>query len=357
MISLLLLPLACNGPHASDSGASDTGRTAFEDVTAVLVTSDYASGTVNLVRASGAVDTDRMAVGGDTLAVSLGTSVALLNRGGENTIQVFPDLSFARPSLEFSTGDGSNPQDVALCGARLFVSLLDAGSIGAWDASTGLPVGSVDLSPYTDADGSSEPTSLAVGANGRLYAALSRLEDYRAVRGGSLLEIDCDTLEVLGAWDTVPNAAFRQRPGTELLDVWGGDYYVPDGGIQTFDMASGTLGALMLTDQDVSGNIGNVAIAASGKGVLTVDDATVWSLWCVDTVDWSLRLASEPRAFVSEAKADAQGAVWVLQRQNYAGEPSAVGTVRIDPETCTVAEPLVTALEPYSIAFAETGLR
>jgi hypothetical protein len=350
MISSLLPLLACSAPVSTDSGTADAGEAAFADVAAVVVTSDYASGTVNLLRDADTVDTDRMAVGGDTLAVSLGASVALLNRGGENTVQVFEDPSFARPSVEFSTGDGSNPQDAALCGARLFVSLFDAGTIGVSDPSTGLPVGAIDLSDYTDADGSSEPTSLAVGANGRLYAALSRLEDYRAVRGGSLVEIDCDTLEVLAAWDTVPNATFRQRPATQLLDLWGGDYYTLDGGVQTFDMSTRTLGPVVLTDADVSGNIGNVAIAASGKGVLTVDDATVWSLWCFDTADGSLRLASEPQAFVSEARADAEGAIWVLQRQNYAGEPSEVGTVRVDPETCAVAEPVVTALEPYSIA-------
>jgi hypothetical protein len=356
LLSALIL-VACEPSVSSDAptdtGADDSGdRSAFH---AVLVTSDFASGTVNVVRDDGTLEADLVAVGGDTVVSTDGATTWLLHRGGENTVQVFEGVGFTAPATEFSTGDGSNPQAAARCGDRLFVSML-ADGIGAWDPVTGLPIGSVALDAFIDADGSAEPVSLAVGANGYLYAALQRLADFRVVRSGTLVKIDCDALEVVEAWDVGPNPLFTQTPGADRLYLSGGDYFdLTDGGAWSFDMASDTLSEPILTDAAVGGNVGNLAVAANGHGIYTVDDAQRWKIWCIDTSDGTTRLASEPNAYVSDAKVDPTGTVWVLQQPNYAGEPGQVGTVRVDPAACAVSEPLVTALNPYAIGFVEGG--
>ncbi len=356
LLTILLL-VACE-PSASTDAPGDTGPGDTDDGSAfhaVLVTSDFASGTVNVVRDDGSMEADLLAVGGDTVVSTDGATTWLLHRGGENTVQVFEGVSFTAPSMELSTGDGSNPQAAARCGDRLFVSTL-ADGIGAWDPATGLPIGAVALDAWIDADGSAEPVSLAVGANGYLYAALQRLSDFRVVRAGTLAKIDCATLQVVDAWDVGPNPLFTRSPGTERLYLSGGDYFdLSDGGAWSFDMATDTLSEPILTDSGVGGNVGSLAVAANGHGIYTVDDAQRWQLWCIDTSTGGTRLASEPNAYVSDAKVDPTGTVWVLLQPNYAGEAGQVGTVRVDPEACTVSEPLVTTLNPYALGFVEGG--
>lgn len=351
----------------SDTDTADTGEPVDTDWTAVIgtVSTDYASGAVALATADGQLTEDVFASTPDTVVVVEGDTVFLLNRSAENTVQAFQGTDFSAPFLEFSTGDGSNPQDVATCGGHLFVTLMAEEHIGVYDPSTGLPVGTVDLSDFSDDDGSPEAGSVVVGSDGALYVALQQLDylsTYASTDGsGTLVKVDCASMEVVESWDVGPNPRLTGHPSdADTLLVYGGDYYLPDwsgpkldGGLWTFDVASGTLAGPHLTEEDLGGNLAGFA-GAGDDLLVTLDDGYSWEVWCVSTTDWTPTLAAEPHVYVAAMAATPNGKVLAAQRQDFLGSADAVvGTAVYDLASCAAETTWTTTFPPYSVAILE----
>jgi hypothetical protein len=143
--------------------------------------------------------------------------------------------------------------------------------------------------------------------------------------------------------------------------LYGGDYYNDDfsgpnldGGLWTFDLASETLAGPLLTEEELGANIGNLAIAPGGKGILTTDDGYTWDVWCIDLADESVTLISQPGAFIGGASLARDGRVWLAQRPDYLGSTDPqTGVVVYDPATCLVETTHRFGFDPYSMAFSE----
>lgn len=383
-LTLLLLALAACEPSAKDTAdtSGDTGDTATDtadtedtadtsdtadtgepapEATAVLTTSDYVSGSMATVKVGGTTVTeDVFPAGSDAVVVAEGARLFVLTRSTEDTVAVFDDLDFSAPTVEFSTGDASNPQSVATCGGNLFVTLYAKDWIGVYEPAGGQQVGSVDLSAYSDDDGTPEASTMVLGADGYLYVALEQLDylsTYASLDGsGTLVKVDCTAMEVVDSWDVGPNPRVTQGAGDTLI-VYGGDYYLPDwsgpaldGGLWIFDTATGTLSDALVTEADLGANIGNVAVSGDAA-FFTLDDGLTWESWCLDLGDGTPTLAGEPLAYVTGARTAPDGTVWALQRADFAGNASEIGTVVYDVGTCAATTTFTTTLPPYSLAF------
>lgn len=368
MNSLLLALLACSTDATKDTSTDtaadtvDTG-TVERDPTAVIVTSDYTVGTLSTATLGGAVTADLLPVSGDTVVVGEGSRLFLLDRVA-NVVRAYDNGDVTAPTWETNVGEGANPTSVATCGGKVFVARYFVPSLLVLDPATGLSVGEVDLSAFDDGDGSPEADSLVVAPNGKLYASLNQLDfvnTYASADGsGTLVEIDCATNTVSDSWDVGPNPHVAAIGDGSTLAVYGGDYFLPDysgpaldGGLWTFDTETATLTATALTDEAVGGNVGNVVISGDGKGLLTIDDGSVWSVACFDLASGTTTATFDPVAFVQQAALAPDESVWLVQRSPFSGEAGTVGTVRVDLATCTAAAPIATTLEPYAVAFVE----
>lgn len=214
--------------------------------------------------------------------------VIILNGPDQNSVQVLdPNLGYLT-SMEFSTGDNSNPRDAVLWdGNQLFVSLYNENTVGVFDFTTGSRIGSVDLSSIpSDGDGSVEPSALYL-YNGILYLAVQRLN--RKATDGTwppagtsyLVEIEPATRQVLR---TFPFPAANPFGKFQLITYQGqphlvisvparlGYNFAIDGGIAIFSLKNEAfLDRFLYTEETAGGDILDMVIKNESEGYAVVE--------------------------------------------------------------------------------------
>lgn len=334
--------------------ATDTAEPAY---TVVVTTTDYAAGALATIDGSTGVLTDGILnLGGDSLVHTEGDVAYIVGRAGENTVRRYTVGEWTAPTLEFSTGDGTNPYDVVTCGGKLWVALWDAGTVGAWDPSTGQLLASVDLAAFDDGDGSSNPDSLHCAPNGSLYGTLQRYNlDENTSDYGTLVKIDPATATVSASWTTVNNARFLPH-ADDATELWidGGNYFGLDGSLVRFDTTTDTLDVPVWTEADLGRNVSLVSGSDGTSAIMVTNDGETWEVWCLSLADWSYSPAAQPGAFIGGGAVSPDGKVWLTYAEGFSATvPTTVeGVVAWDPATCSAAAPLRTALPAYSLAVA-----
>lgn len=373
MMNLLLL-LGCPSAETDtskidDSGVdtADTADTADTDTnteySVAVSTTDYSAGALAMVGPDGTLTDSVLSIGSDIALRHEGDTLYILDRTSENTIRVYEDLDLTAPTLEFSTGDASNPHDIATCGGAYFVSLYNDGDVGVFSTSDGSRIGTVDLSEYADEDGSGEPDSMLVAPNGFLYVALNVYDyTYYSSYDGWLVKIDCSTKAVVADWQITTNPRLMPYPGSDSkFLIATGNYYDPityeavyDGYLYSFDTETDTQSFPLLAEQPQSLNIGSIAGTADAA-VVIMDDGANWYPKCSVPNDsgWTLTAPTNFPAgstFITAAEVSPDGLVWVAGSPGWGGETSTSGLWTIDPVTCSVVDTYTTALPAASIA-------
>ena len=144
-------------------------------VQAIVITTDFTTGSLASVDSEGAVTDDLLLVHADARVRAFGDRVYILNRRGQDNIIVLNKADLATPLTQFSTGDGSNPHEIfVLSDQKAYVSVYKRDYLLVVDPSTGDSLNAIDLSPFSDADGLPEASQLAF-FNGHLFVACQRL--------------------------------------------------------------------------------------------------------------------------------------------------------------------------------------
>ncbi len=175
-----------------------------------------------------------MAVGNDPVLRKHDDLLYVVNRGTNNvTILDAADFSLVE---QLSTGAGSNPQDVAVHGERLFVATY--GNKGLVELRRGFPQGTeIDLS-MDDPDGKPNCNSLIVVGD-QLYVSCELLDDtqmFPPPRGpGKVYVLDANTRAVMRTLTLSTNNPFNLFTRVpEDAAMYGGDLV-----IGTIDFATG----------------------------------------------------------------------------------------------------------------------
>lgn len=340
---------------------TDTDTDTDVDFTLVATTTDYTAGALITISADGVLTDSVIPVSSDASVRAFGTHTYVLNRSSENTVQRFDDLDFSAPVIEFSTGDGSNPHDVAECGGSVVVSLFAGNSLMVVDAATGLQTGSVDLSAFDDGDGTPEADTMYVAPNGYLYVTLEQLSNFVSADGsGTLAKVDCSTWQVVDSWDVGPAPMLAPDPTNPTgLFLTGGDYYTADysavaldGGLWLFDTATDALTGPVLTEADLGANLGNVVGTPDGHLVTSLNDGYTWTLVCMKNTDWSMITVDLGNAYIGSMTVTPDGNVWAAVTNGFldGGAPTVWGFTPLNPGTCELGLAVAPTLAPSSIA-------
>jgi len=201
-LALLTLLAAC-GDNASSSGPDANPADGGPDAPpaaprAVVVSGDFVTPGFSGVMSALALDTMEMsqrvapngAIGADPLLRKVGNELFVVNRADGNNVTIL-DASTFQLVEQLATGAGTNPQDVAVVGAKLFVPAMGtAGVVVATRGSTATTT--IDLSDL-DPDGKPDCVSAyAVGSD--VYVACGMLDQSFAPRGvGKVVVIDGTT--------------------------------------------------------------------------------------------------------------------------------------------------------------------
>lgn len=202
--------------------------------------------------------------------------IYVVNRLYADNIQVLDPADQFRTRLQCSTGNGTNPHDIAVVSRRkAYVTLFEETELLIVNPSAQRDCrdfisGRIDLSALADADGIPDMDLMAVVGD-RLYVALQRLDINTILRlpagNGALAVIDVrtdtliDTIELGGA------NPFGATKGLTVHDgaIWvalAGRFNVFDGGIERIDLATGTPSGFLITEAELGGDVTDFAIVS-----------------------------------------------------------------------------------------------
>lgn len=348
------------GADPADSGALRDTAGGGEGSYAVVATvaDDYSVGALSIVSvADWSVEDQVTTISGDPAVFAHPEWVFLLNRENHDTVRVYEPGVWSDPLVEFSAGEGANPQAAALCGDRLWVTTYDTDTLPWYDPETGLRGGTVDLSPWADADGLPEAATL-VEKDGRLIVALNRLDrdrDWTALDEGRVLEVDCAAGEVTREWTTGPNPSVHDWP-EHAGGVWirSGAWFEEDGGLSLLDLDAGELGSPVVEEAELGGDLAEFAAGVDHGLAITADEDWTYTTWCLDLSDPAPQKLGTTDRYLSDVAVNDLGEAWIATREGWADPEVEGGLVVVDLATCTSRtgdDRIQTELDPFSLDF------
>ncbi len=195
--------------------------------------------------------------------------VYVLNRLFADNLQVLDPADGFRTRSQCSTGNGSNPHDIAFVSRhKAYISLFEEAALLIVDPSVGgacdgFVRGRIDLAALADADGIPDMDQMAVVGD-RLYVALQRLDINSILRlpagNGAVAVIDITTDRLLGGIELSGANPFAATKGLTVRDgvLWiaqAGEFGVLDGGIERIDLTDGSAGGFVVTEAELGGDV------------------------------------------------------------------------------------------------------
>lgn len=257
-----------------------------------VTTTDYSTGSCSTIDLdpSRSVAQDVAPIHSDAVARYCDGLIYVVNRLRADNIQILdPDNDFSTVR-EFSTGNLSNPQDVVVVGPnKLYVSRNNSNLLWIMNPLTGLQTGSIDLSPWADADGLCEMQFMC-RLGERLFVSLQRLDrdnSWQPVGSSYIAVIDINTDSLVdvdpGTPGTQAMALANANPFSEIqLDPWSRYLYVScigslgvvDGGVEWIDGESLSSVGTMFTESAAGGDILDVEIVSEHVGYCIIQNTS-----------------------------------------------------------------------------------
>jgi hypothetical protein len=305
---------------------------------AYIITSDFSTGGLSLIDlATHAVTPNIAAVHSDATLRVFDGRIYVVNRFGQDNIQVIDPAKGYASVLQFSTGNGSNPQDIAFAGpGKAYVSRYGSTGVLVVDPRYGTTLGTISLAAFADGDGLPEMARMAIVAP-YLFVACQRLENFVASNPSVVAVIDTRTDQVVDLDPLTPGvqgiALAGRNPSTdfvydpaakELLIGCTGTFGALDGGVERIDPAAFVSRGFAITEQALGGDIGDIAWNGAGHSYAIVSDASfnaslvAWSAAAHDT----LRTVFAPGGFnLPDCEVDPLGELYVAD--NHLTAPAA----------------------------------
>ena len=212
----------------------------------------------------------------DSVVRSFDGLVYVVNRLFADNIQVLDPADGLRTHMQCSTGNGTNPHDIAFVSRhKAYVSLFEEHELlivnpSARPDCADFILGRIDLSSLADADGIPDMDQMAI-VGARLYVALQRLDINSVLRlpaeNGALAVVDTTTDQLVGAIELSGENPFGATKGLTVRDgaIWvseTGRFNVLDGGLERIDLASGRATGFAVSEADLGGDVTDFAIVS-----------------------------------------------------------------------------------------------
>src|SRR5262245_4298947 len=144
---------------------------------AFVLTTDFQTGSLSVANLdTRAVAKDVQPVHSDAVMRWYGGLLYVVNRFGQDNIQVIDPAQGYATVRQFSTGNGSNPQDICFISAtKAYVTRYELGDLLIVNPATGASLGVIPLGAFADADGIPEMAHM-VRVDRRVFVAIQRLD-------------------------------------------------------------------------------------------------------------------------------------------------------------------------------------
>ena len=169
----------------------------------------------------------------DPVVRSYGGLLYIVNRFGFDNVTIV-DPASGQLVEQISTGNGTNPQDVAVKGDKLYVAALGSAGVVVLDtANPSAAPTTIDLSSYDTNDGIPDAGSVYLVGD-TLFVTLQLLDDQFTSHGGKVVLIDTTDDTVVGDFDlTYHNPIGLLQPhGDELIVATTEDFGAGNGCVE-----------------------------------------------------------------------------------------------------------------------------
>lgn len=215
--------------------------------------------------------------------------VYVVNRFGCDNVQVLDPQNGFTTVQQFSVGNGSNPQDIALVNPRrAYVSRYGSADLWIVDPVAGTHTGTISLAAFADADGIPEAAQMLL-LGGRLFVALQRLDrnNFFSPTDTSLVAvIDTATNAVVDCDASLPGTQAivltGTNPVTDLVPVAGGAilvgeagaYGAMDGGVDAIDRVTLHATGFRIEESKLGGDLADLDVLSSSVAYAIVSDGS-----------------------------------------------------------------------------------
>lgn len=356
--------------------APDVGKE--REPTAVILGSSFTDpiGTLNLIAVNPprTVTSNIQTTHSDAVVRSFDNQLYVVNRLGADNIQVVdPSLNFAVTN-QFSTGQGTNPQEIIVINpAKAYVTLyqpednrseeLAVDDLLVVNPSSGKILKTIDLTPFTGNDGERLARAASmVRVGNRIFVAVQDLPGDLSRppnQPGKLVVIDTAIDAVVGLIFLAGRdpIAMTYSPQTGKIYLADADFFDPNssyGGIEAVDPSAVVTEGIVIDDLLLGGTPGEIEMAGTGGFVVlsSLDPDQGSSVVRFDLThpeESAIQTVYQGKAYIQDIAVDENGLLLVGDR-----DPEVNGILFIDPESGNVLDgPITVGMAPSSIAFIE----
>ena len=340
---------------------------------AFVLTTDFQTGSLSVnPLGTTAVAKDVAPVYSDAVERWYGGLLYVVNRFGQDNVQVIDPAQGYATVRQFSTGNGTNPQDICFVSpTKAYVTRYEVGDLLIVNPSTGASLGVIPLGAFADADGIPEMAHM-VRVNKRVFVAIQRLN-----RNQNYQPTDQSLVAVIDAVSDAVEDTDPLTPGTQAIRLTGknpyttfafdtttsrlligcaGAYGALDGGIEYVDPVGLTSLGYAITEAALGGNVGDIAWNGAAHSYAIVSDADYNTL----LVSWSaitgLKIATvyAPGGFsLNDCELNDRGELYVCN-SDLLSPGVGLHVFRV-PDDTHIAGPLDCGLPPYQVTFDATS--
>jgi len=255
---------------------------------AFIATTDYVAGSLASMDTTKKLNVSKnlLTIHQDSVVKSYAGKIYVVQRLGADSILVINPKAPGQTLTEYSTGNGSNPQDMEFKNSRkAYISLLGENNLLVVNPQNGNILKKIDLSEFADGDGIVEMSEMVM-VNNYLYVSLQRLENFSAENTSLVVVIDTKTDKIIDLDSSTPgnqaielkgrnpvNMVYNVETGKIYLSL-SGKYNTADdfGGIEVINPETNTSEGILIKDEDLGGVPGPLAIKSSKLGYVAVSD-------------------------------------------------------------------------------------
>jgi len=246
------------------AACGDDSSDAPRDGTAVIVAGDFNQTGVLTTVAAPSMDVQTNAVAGvagaDPVVRRVGDELFVVNRFGGDNVTILDAATLALVD-QLGTGAGSNPQDVAVVGQKLYIPAYGGSGVVVIDRDRPDSPGSVDLASLDAADGAPNcQSAYAVGT--RVFVTCQVLDGFNVVGPGKVAVIDTsdDSVETTIDLATVNPNGFLQAIGDDLYVAGVNFTDASDGCLARITTGSTPTSSCVVGNADLAGYVNHLAV-------------------------------------------------------------------------------------------------
>ena len=251
-----------------------------------VITTDFSTGSTAFLAANAAeAEVNLLGVHSDAVGHYHAGRVYIVNRLGQDNILVLDAMDLRAPLTQFSVGNGTNPHDIEIVAPdKAYVTRYDAASLLIVNPQNGEELGEIDLSAFADADGLPEVSQI-VRVGDRLYLSCQRLDrnggwgptdvSYLIVvdiATDTLVDVDPDAEGVQGIALSVANPNSMAVVGEQIAVGVVANFGDRAGGVEIVDTATNLSLGLVVSEEDLGGDITSMVLVDQNRGYAVVAD-------------------------------------------------------------------------------------